>query len=230
MRWRTTSSCGRTATTTSRGGGHEGGQGGPAAVAHGLDDAGLHELPASNVSDNDSYTDLRRHADLVLYQGGMLRTTVRRQQLQNRIDALTVEEAENDIRLALVEAYMQALYASEAVEIAVNTRLHRPPAPPGGRAAKMETGPSPPIWTTCPCGACAPRPGRSWTRSAPQSGAGLPHLGRLPGGHRRAHDPSGAAPGRRGGGPLPRKIPGKGDAMKDKIVIKGARAHNLKKC
>lgn len=27
------------------GGGHEGGQGGPAAVAHGLDDAGLHELP-----------------------------------------------------------------------------------------------------------------------------------------------------------------------------------------
>lgn len=104
------------------GGGHEGGQGGPAAVAHGLDDAGLHELPSSNVSDNDSYTGTYGvNADLVLYQGGMLRTTVRRQQLQNRIDALTVEEAENDIRLALVEAYMQALYASEAVEIAVST-------------------------------------------------------------------------------------------------------------
>ena len=76
--------------------------------------------PSSNVSDNDSYTGTYGvNADLVLYQGGMLRTTVRRQQLQNRIDALTVEEAENDIRLALVEAYMQALYASEAVEIAV---------------------------------------------------------------------------------------------------------------
>ena len=78
--------------------------------------------PSSNVSDNDSYTGTYGvNADLVLYQGGMLRTTVRRQQLQNRIDALTVEEAENDIRLALVEAYMQALYASEAVEIAVST-------------------------------------------------------------------------------------------------------------
>ena len=80
--------------------------------------------PSSNVSDNDSYTGTYGvNADLVLYQGGMLRlrTTVRRQQLQNRIDALTVEEAENDIRLTLVEAYMQALYASEAVEIAVST-------------------------------------------------------------------------------------------------------------
>lgn len=78
--------------------------------------------PSSNVSDNDSYTGTYGvNADLVLYQGGKLRTTVRRQQLQNRIDALTVEEAENDIRLALVEAYMQALYASEAVEIAVST-------------------------------------------------------------------------------------------------------------
>ena len=30
------------------------------------------------------------------------------------------------------------------------------------------------------------------------------------------------------GNPLKRDIPRKGDAMKDKIVIKGARAHNLK--
>lgn len=83
---------------------------------------GYTNYPSSNVSDNDSYTGTYGvNADLVLYQGGMLRTTVRRQQLQNRIDALTVEEAENDIRLALVEAYMQALYASEAVEIAVST-------------------------------------------------------------------------------------------------------------
>ena len=84
--------------------------------------SGMTNYPSSNVSDNDSYTGTYGvNADLVLYQGGMLRTTVRRQQLQNRIDALTVEEAENDIRLALVEAYMQALYASEAVEIAVST-------------------------------------------------------------------------------------------------------------
>lgn len=36
--------------------------------------------PSSNVSDNDSYTGTYGvNADLVLYQGGMLRTTVRRQ-------------------------------------------------------------------------------------------------------------------------------------------------------
>lgn len=78
--------------------------------------------PSSNVSDNNSYTGTYGlNADLVLYQGGKLRTAVRQQQLQNRIDALTVEEAEIDIRLAIVQAYMQALYASEAVEIAAGT-------------------------------------------------------------------------------------------------------------
>lgn len=83
---------------------------------------GYTNYPSSNVSDNNSYTGTYGlNADLVLYQGGKLRTAVRQQQLQNRIDALTVEEAENDIRLAIVEAYMQALYASEAVEIAAGT-------------------------------------------------------------------------------------------------------------
>mgnify|MGYP000281965725 CR=1 FL=1 len=57
---------------------------------------------------------------------------------------------------------------TEAVEIAVKyqgyiDRQLRQVA----EQRKMENRPLPPIWTTCPCGACAPRPGRSWTRSAP---------------------------------------------------------------
>lgn len=60
-------------------------------------------------------------AGLTLYNGGKLQTAVKRQNLQNQIDALSVEESANDIRVAIVQAYMQALYAREAVEIAINT-------------------------------------------------------------------------------------------------------------
>lgn len=61
------------------------------------------------------------NAGLTLYNGGKLQTAVKRQNLQNQIDALSVEESANDIRVAIVQAYMQALYAREAVEIAINT-------------------------------------------------------------------------------------------------------------
>lgn len=78
--------------------------------------------PSSNVTDNNSYVGTYGlNAGLTLYEGGKLRTAVKQQNLQNRIDALSVGEAENDIRVAIVQAYMQALYAREAVEVAVNT-------------------------------------------------------------------------------------------------------------
>lgn len=54
---------------------------------------------------------------MTLYEGGKLRTAVKRQQVQNRIDALSVEESANDIRIAIVQAYMQCLYAAEAVTV-----------------------------------------------------------------------------------------------------------------
>lgn len=61
------------------------------------------------------------NAGMTLYGGGKLRTTLKLQNVQNRIDALSVAESENDIRVAIVQAYMQALYAAETVEIAVST-------------------------------------------------------------------------------------------------------------
>lgn len=83
---------------------------------------GFTNYPSSNVADRNSYTGTYGlNAGMTLYQGGKLRTAVRQQQVQNGIDALAVAEAENDIRIAIVQAYMQALYASEAVEIALST-------------------------------------------------------------------------------------------------------------
>ena len=77
-----------------------------------LDDAGIHQLPSTNVSDRNTYTGTYGiDAGLTLYEGGKLRTTVKQQQLQNRIDELSVAESENDIRIAIVQAYLQALYA-----------------------------------------------------------------------------------------------------------------------
>ena len=69
---------------------------------------GYTNYPSSNAENNNSYTGTYGiNAGLPLYEGG--------------IDALSVAEAANDIRIAIVEAYMQALYAAEAVEVAAGT-------------------------------------------------------------------------------------------------------------
>ena len=78
--------------------------------------------PSSEVTDNNSYTGTYGiTAGMTIFEGGKLRTEVKRQKVQNQMDALSVEESVNDIRIAIVEAYMQALYADEAVGIAVST-------------------------------------------------------------------------------------------------------------
>ncbi len=83
---------------------------------------GFTNYPSTNVSDRNTYTGTYGiDAGLTLYEGGKLRTAVKQQQVQNRIDELSVAEAENDIRIAIVQAYMQALYAAEAVTVADNT-------------------------------------------------------------------------------------------------------------
>lgn len=79
---------------------------------------GFTNYPSSNAADRNSYTGTYGlNAGMTLYEGGKLRTAVKRQQVQNRIDALAVEESANDIRIAIVQAYMQCLYADEAVTV-----------------------------------------------------------------------------------------------------------------
>ena len=79
---------------------------------------GFTNYPSSNATDRNSYTGTYGlNAGMTLHEGGKLRTAVKRQQVQNRIDALSVEESANDIRIAIVQAYMQCLYAAEAVTV-----------------------------------------------------------------------------------------------------------------
>lgn len=123
MRWKTISSCSRAATTTSQGSKIPGEA--KAALLPSLAVSATQSYtnyPSSNAEDNNSYTGTYGiNAGLTLYEGGKLRTAVKEQKLQNRIDALSVAESANDIRIAIVEAYMQALYAAEAVEVAAGT-------------------------------------------------------------------------------------------------------------
>lgn len=79
---------------------------------------GYTNYPSSNAVEKNSYTGTYGlEAGMTLYGGGRLRTAVKQQQVQNRIDELLIEESGNDIRIAIVEAYMQCLYAAEAVTV-----------------------------------------------------------------------------------------------------------------
>ena len=74
--------------------------------------------PSSEVTDNNSYTGTYGiTAGMTIFEGGKLRTEVKRQKVQNQMDALSVEESVNDIRIAIVQAYLQCLYAADAVRI-----------------------------------------------------------------------------------------------------------------
>ena len=78
--------------------------------------------PSSEVTDNNSYTGTYGiTAGMTIFEGGKLRTEVKRQKVQNQMDALSVEESVNDIRIAIVQAYMQCLYAADAVRINSST-------------------------------------------------------------------------------------------------------------
>jgi outer membrane protein len=72
----------------------------------------------SNNSYNGSYS---LSANWRLYDGGRRTTTIKQNELRQHVNELAVEQSENDIRLSLVQAYMQALYAMESVRINENT-------------------------------------------------------------------------------------------------------------
>lgn len=78
--------------------------------------------PSSNVESNNSYTgSYGLNASLKLFDGGRRLNAIKQQDLQSQVNQFSVEQSEDDIRIALVQAYMQVLYAYEAVSINQNT-------------------------------------------------------------------------------------------------------------
>lgn len=78
--------------------------------------------PSSAIEDNNSYTgSYGLNASLRLFDGGRRANAIKQQDLQAQVNQLNVEQSEDDIRVALIQAYMQVLYAYEAVAINQNT-------------------------------------------------------------------------------------------------------------
>ena len=78
--------------------------------------------PSDGAMTNNSYSgSYSISASLRLFDGGRRTTTIKQNEMRQDLNDLSVEQSENDIRVSLVQAYMQVLYAMESVRTNENT-------------------------------------------------------------------------------------------------------------
>lgn len=78
--------------------------------------------PSGNVETNNSYTgNYNVSASLNIFDGGRRLNAIKQNEIQQDVNELSVQQSENDIRISLVQAYMQVLYAIESIRINENT-------------------------------------------------------------------------------------------------------------
>lgn len=83
---------------------------------------GFVNYPSTDALSSNSYSgNYSVNANWTLFDGNRRTHVIQQQKIQNEVDELNVEQSEDDIRIALVQAYMQLLYATEAVGINQNT-------------------------------------------------------------------------------------------------------------
>ena len=79
---------------------------------------GFVNYPSNDVQKNNSYSgNYAVNANWKLFDGGQRQQAIKQQKLQDEINELAIEESEENIQIALVQTYMQVLYALEAVRI-----------------------------------------------------------------------------------------------------------------
>lgn len=93
-------------------------------------------LPSLSLSSNQNYINRPRpeagdkntysgsyglNTSVALYQGGKLKMNLQQMNKQNEVQELSVEEVENNIELAITQAFVQVLYANETVTINAHT-------------------------------------------------------------------------------------------------------------
>lgn len=78
--------------------------------------------PSSDVETNNSYSgNYNVSANWKLFDGGRRVNSIKQSEIQQDVNELSVQQSENDIRLSIVQAYMQVLYAIESVRTNENT-------------------------------------------------------------------------------------------------------------
>ncbi|MDR1556650.1 MAG: TolC family protein [Tannerellaceae bacterium] len=84
--------------------------------------ASIGQNVTANGLDNTTYSgSYNLNASWTLFDGNRRTHALRQQELQDRINELSVEQNEREIRISLVQTYMQLLYAYEAIRINENT-------------------------------------------------------------------------------------------------------------
>lgn len=83
---------------------------------------GLVNYPSNANDTHTSYSgNYSVNANYKLFDGGKRVNAIKQAGLQNQQEELNVQQNENDIRISLVQTYMQVLYAMESVRINENT-------------------------------------------------------------------------------------------------------------
>lgn len=83
---------------------------------------GYVNYPSSDVDKNNSYSgNYSINANWTVFDGAQRNKAIKQQKLQNEMDKLSTEQGEDDIQIAIVQTYMQVLYAMESVRINENT-------------------------------------------------------------------------------------------------------------
>lgn len=83
---------------------------------------GYVNYPSSDVDKNNSYSgNYSINANWTVFDGGQRNKAIKQQKLQNEMDKLSTEQGEDNIQIAIVQTYMQVLYAMESVRINENT-------------------------------------------------------------------------------------------------------------
>lgn len=78
--------------------------------------------PRPEAGDKNTYSgSYGLSSSVTLFEGGKLKKSVQQMGLQNEVQSLTIQESENDIELAIMQAYIQILYAIETIKINENT-------------------------------------------------------------------------------------------------------------
>ncbi|MDR0574776.1 MAG: TolC family protein [Tannerella sp.] len=78
--------------------------------------------PSSGATTNNSYSgNYNVSANWNLFDGGRRLNNIKQNQIRQNVNELSVQQSENDIRLSIIQAYMQVLYAMESVRANENT-------------------------------------------------------------------------------------------------------------
>lgn len=83
---------------------------------------GFVNYPSSDATENNSYSgNYNLNANWTLFDGGKRTKEIKKSKIQNEVDKLSTEETEDNIQIAIVQAYLQVMYAMESVKINENT-------------------------------------------------------------------------------------------------------------